>query len=172
VGRSAPFSAGGVANLENDVPGTKEARTMVETLVRDRPTIPLRPPRPKRHTWGKYLSVTSFRRDGTGVATPVWFVETGGRFLVETDAGSFKVRRIRRNPHVAIAPCSPTGHPRGPAVTGFAQVLPACDVPRVEKLMARKYRRDLMVIRPIRWIQRHMSHRRDEHPIILSIRPA
>jgi hypothetical protein len=38
---------------------------------------------------GKYLSLTSFRRDGTGVATPVWFVETGGRLLVETDAASY-----------------------------------------------------------------------------------
>ena len=44
---------------------------------------------------GKYLSLTSFRRDGTGVATPVWFVEVDGRLLVETDAGSYKVRRIR-----------------------------------------------------------------------------
>lgn len=45
---------------------------------------------------GKYLSLTSFRRDGTGVATPVWFVEARGRLLVETDAASYKVRRGRR----------------------------------------------------------------------------
>jgi PPOX class probable F420-dependent enzyme len=106
------------------------------------------------------------------VATPVWFIESGGRFLVETDAASFKVRRIRRNPHVTIAPCSPTGHLRGPAVSGEAKVLPECDVARVEMLMARKYRRDLLVIRPIRWAQRHLSHAKAEHPVILSIRPA
>jgi hypothetical protein len=55
---------------------------------------------------GKYLSITSFRRDGTGKATPVWFVQEDGCLLVETDAGSYKVRRIRRNlgwwwPHAA-----------------------------------------------------------------------
>ena len=70
-----------------------------------RPTPPAVP--------GKYLSLTSFRRDGTGVATPVWFVEAGGRLLVETDAASYKVRRIRRNPQVTIAPCTATGRRRG-----------------------------------------------------------
>jgi uncharacterized protein len=39
---------------------------------------------------GKYLSITSFRRDGTGVATPVWFIQEGGRLLVQTGASSGK----------------------------------------------------------------------------------
>ena len=54
---------------------------------------------------GKYLSITSFKRDGSGVATPVWFVQEDGRLLVETDANSGKVKRIRRNPQVLVAPC-------------------------------------------------------------------
>ncbi len=45
---------------------------------------------------GKYLSLTSYRRDGTGVATPVWFVEEGGRILVKTDLDSYKYRLDRR----------------------------------------------------------------------------
>jgi hypothetical protein len=52
---------------------------------------------------GKYLSLTSFKRDGTGVATPVWFVADGERLLISTDAQSFKVKRIRRNPRVTVA---------------------------------------------------------------------
>ena len=44
---------------------------------------------------GRYLSVTSFKRDGTGVATPVWFVSDGSRLLALTDLHSAKVRRIR-----------------------------------------------------------------------------
>jgi PPOX class probable F420-dependent enzyme len=56
---------------------------------------------------GKYLSITSFRRDGTGVATPVWFVQEAGRLLIQTDASSYKVRRIRRNPRVMIARARP-----------------------------------------------------------------
>ena len=53
------------------------------------PDAPNRPPASTPAFPGKYLSLTSFRRDGTGVATPVWFVETGGRLLVETDAASY-----------------------------------------------------------------------------------
>jgi hypothetical protein len=35
---------------------------------------------------GRYLSITSYKRDGRGVATPVWFVQRDGRILVETEA--------------------------------------------------------------------------------------
>lgn len=38
---------------------------------------------------GKYLSLTSFKRDGRGVATPVWFASDNGHLLVETDAESY-----------------------------------------------------------------------------------
>ena len=58
---------------------------------------------------GKYLSITSFKRDGAGVATPVWFVVDGERLLVFTDPNSFKAMRIRRNPRVRVAPCSASG---------------------------------------------------------------
>src|SRR3954470_20173567 len=58
---------------------------------------------------GRYLSVTSFKRDGTGVATPVWFVSDGSRLFALTDLHSAKVRRIRRNPRVLVAPCRPDG---------------------------------------------------------------
>jgi hypothetical protein len=45
---------------------------------------------------GRYLSVTSFKRDGTGVATPVWFVSDGRRLFALTDLHSAKVRRMQR----------------------------------------------------------------------------
>jgi uncharacterized protein len=67
---------------------------------------------------GKYLSLTSYRRDGTGIATPVWFVIDDRRLLVMTDPDSFKVKRIRRNPDVTIAPCTATGQLRGDPVPG------------------------------------------------------
>ena len=121
---------------------------------------------------GKYLSITSFRRDGTGKATPVWFVQEGGRLLVETDAGSYKVRRIRRNPRVIVAPCGPTGRFRGAPVTATAELLPDAETGRVERLMARKYRVDLVFIRPIRALQALLQPgRMRERPVILAITP-
>jgi hypothetical protein len=109
---------------------------------------------------GKYLSITSYRRDGTGVATPVWFVQEDGRLLVETDASSFKVRRIRRNPAVTVAPCTATGRLRGEPVAGHAELLLDAEVARVERLMARKYRVDLVVIKPVRRLQAALHPRR------------
>jgi uncharacterized protein len=59
---------------------------------------------------GKYVSLTTFRRDGTAVSTPVWFVPENGSLLVETDGNSYKVKRIRRNDNVSVASCNATGH--------------------------------------------------------------
>lgn len=71
---------------------------------------------------GRFVSVTSFKRDGTGVATPVWAGAEDGRLYALTDAGSAKVRRIRRNPRVLVAPCRPDGRLRAAAVEGRAEI--------------------------------------------------
>jgi uncharacterized protein len=132
-----------------------------------------RPPATPPAFPGKYLSLTSLRRDGTGVATPVWFVEAGGRLLVETDAASYKVRRIRRDPRVTIAPCTATGRLRGTQVPAWAELLPDTEVARVEQLMARKYRVDLLFIKPFRALQRALHRNRPrETPVILELTPS
>ena len=66
---------------------------------------------------GKYLGLTTFKRDGRGVTTPVWFVPEDGRLLVETDADSYKVKRIRREPTVMVGLCSARGQMRELPVT-------------------------------------------------------
>lgn len=121
---------------------------------------------------GRYLSITTYRRDGTAVATPVWFVEDGGLLLVQTDEESGKVKRIRRNPSVVVAVCSATGRLRGEPVTGKAWVLPAEETARVERLLARKYRFDLLIIKPVRAIQLRLHPGRPRGTTIaLAIRP-
>ena len=138
-----------------------------------RSAAPNRPPAAPPAVPGKYLSLTSFRRDGTGVATPVWFVEDGGRLLVETDAASYKVRRIRRDPRVTIAPCTATGRLRGVPVPAWAQLLPDVEVARVDRLMGSKYRVDLLVVKPIRNLQAALHRRRPRGtPVVLEIRPS
>jgi uncharacterized protein len=104
---------------------------------------------------GKYLSLTTFKRDGTGVATPVWFVVDGGRLLVRTGRESLKVRRLRRNPAVTVAPCTATGRRRGDAVPAEAEVLPDAELERLERLIDRKYRLDnLLLLPPYRALMR------------------
>ena len=121
---------------------------------------------------GKYLSVTSYRRDGTGVATPVWFVVEGERLLAHPDPRSFTARRIRRNPEVEVAPCSSSGRPRGEPVHGRAAFLDAAEIPRVERLMARKYRVDRILILPVyRLVQWLRGKRGSGEEAVLAITP-
>jgi PPOX class probable F420-dependent enzyme len=90
---------------------------------------------------GRYLSVTSFKRDGTGVATPVWFVSDGKRLFALTDLHSGKVRRIRRNPRVLIAPCRANGKLRGDPIAARAEILPETpDLERVQALLIERYK--------------------------------
>ena len=121
---------------------------------------------------GQYLSITSFKGDGTGVATPVWFAGEGGRLLVMTDAHSGKVKRIRRDPYVEVAPCSARGTVRSTPTPAHAVILPASETERGKRLIARKYRVALLFVRPIRAIQ-GLFHpkRRHEETVIVAITP-
>ena len=90
---------------------------------------------------GRYLSVTSFKRDGTGVATPVWFVCDGARLFALTDLHSPKVWRMRRNPRVLIAPCRAGGKLRSEPLPARAEVLTATEeLERVQRLLIGRYK--------------------------------
>ncbi|KMO95869.1 PPOX class F420-dependent oxidoreductase [Streptomyces roseus] len=90
---------------------------------------------------GKYVSLTTFRKDGTPVATPVWAVADGGELYVWTRSDSWKVKRIRNNGRVALSACDVRGRvAEGAAVLeGEARLLDEAGLARVRKLMSRKY---------------------------------
>ena len=122
---------------------------------------------------GKYLSLTSFKRDGTGVATPVWFVSDDGHLLVETEADSYKVKRIRRDSHVQVAVCDARGHLRAEPVDADARVLSDLDRERVERLLARKYRIDRYTVLPLYRLVTRLRGRSShvQQPVALEITP-
>jgi PPOX class probable F420-dependent enzyme len=96
---------------------------------------------------GRYLSLTSFKRDGSGVATPLWFVTDGSRLLALTDLHSAKVRRIRRNPEVLVAPCRASGKLRGEPRRAHAEVLTATpDLEHVQMLLMGRYKLSYRVV--------------------------
>ncbi|MFI5675289.1 PPOX class F420-dependent oxidoreductase [Streptomyces cellulosae] len=88
---------------------------------------------------GKYLLVTSFRRNGTPVATPVWVVRDGDTLGVWTAAGSGKVKRIRARGEVLVGPCDARGHPTGDLIPATAEITDAATVARYRQLIRRKY---------------------------------
>jgi PPOX class probable F420-dependent enzyme len=96
---------------------------------------------------GRYLSITSFKRDGTAVATPVWFVSDGSRLFAFTDLHSGKIKRIRRNPQVLVASCRPDGKLRREPVVAYAEVLTAsAELARVRQLLLARYKISYRVV--------------------------
>lgn len=87
----------------------------------------------------KYISLTSFRKTGAGVATPVWFGEENGKLYVMTMNDSGKSKRIRNNPQVRVAPCTIRGKVTGPDSAATARLLPKEDFARARKTITRKY---------------------------------
>jgi PPOX class probable F420-dependent enzyme len=88
---------------------------------------------------GKYLLVTTFRRDGRTVPTPVWVVRDGDALGVWTVAGSGKVKRIRNRGDVLLSVCDARGNPSGEQVPGRAEIVGTQDADRYRTLLARKY---------------------------------
>lgn len=89
----------------------------------------------------RFLSLTTYKRDGTPVATPVWVVsDDGRRLLVWTSADSWKARRLRRNSNVLVAPCDARGRLRGDQIQATARILPGSDGALVQRLLRQKYR--------------------------------
>ena len=89
----------------------------------------------------KYLSLETFRKNGVGVKTPVWFAQKPGQsiFYVYSEADAGKVKRIRNNPKVRVAPCSVRGQVRGEWVDGVARICSGDEAQLGQQLLRRKY---------------------------------
>jgi PPOX class probable F420-dependent enzyme len=96
-------------------------------------------PRLARFARQKTAVLTTYRRDGTPVPTPLSVVVDGDRLLIRSYEKSGKARRIRNRPEVEIAPSTARGKPTGPATRATARLLDGADSRRAARLLARKY---------------------------------
>jgi PPOX class probable F420-dependent enzyme len=71
----------------------------------------------------RYINLETFKRDGTGVKTPVWFATLNGKLYVFTDGTSYKVKRLRRDARIRVAPCSVSGRIAGPWREGHGRIV-------------------------------------------------
>lgn len=86
------------------------------------------------------LSLTTFKRDGAPVATPVWFNVIDGRIYVTTATDSGKVKRVKNNPLVEVASCTQSGKVAGPTIVGTARILSPEETEPVLRAKRRRYR--------------------------------
>jgi uncharacterized protein len=87
----------------------------------------------------KYISLETFKKNGEGVKTPVWFVLHNDALYLYTEADSWKVKRIRNNPRVRVAICNVRGTVRGPWLDGTASIVDGDERRVADKLLDRKY---------------------------------
>ncbi len=87
----------------------------------------------------KYLCLESFRRSGEGIKTPLWFVESDGLLYVYSLTNAPKVRRVRSNPQVRVAPCDFRGGIKGEWLDATATLLDGEAAARAHTLLTRKY---------------------------------
>ena len=73
----------------------------------------------------KFVSLTTYKKDGAAVATPMWIGRDGDHLFVWTPVDSWKAKRVRNDPRVALVPCSRGGKVREGAtsVGGMAEVI-------------------------------------------------
>lgn len=89
----------------------------------------------------KYVSLTTFKRNGEGVATPVWIAPLeDGRLGFTTDAGTWKVKRIGNNPTVTLQPCNARGKVSGVPIEATAAVFSSgSELEQVTAAIRKKY---------------------------------
>ena len=88
----------------------------------------------------KYVLLTTYRRDGTPVGTPVNIAVEGDRAFVRTWDTAWKVKRIRNNSEVEVAPSTLRGKPTGPAIRAHARILDGDESAYAGRAIARKHR--------------------------------
>src|SRR5271155_2517123 len=115
----------------------------------------------------KFVSLTTFKKDGTPVAAPMWIGRDGDHLFVWTPADSWKAKRAKNNPRVVLVPCSRGGKVREGAepVDGIAEVItePAT-VQRLAGVIRRKYGLEFIVVT---FIERVVARGRKRRLILL-----
>ncbi len=89
---------------------------------------------------GKYVSLETFRKDGSGVRTPMWAAPLDGKLVMATSPSSHKVKRIRQNPRVRVAICNASGSQiLGPWYEGQALLVDESESARSDAALNAKY---------------------------------
>ena len=87
----------------------------------------------------KYINLETYKKDGTPIRTPVWFVIDKNLIYVITRDSTGKVKRLRNNQNVRIVPCSFKGEPKNEWVKGAAEKITGDEADKVIKLRKKKY---------------------------------
>ena len=117
----------------------------------------------------RFVSLSTFRRSGEPVPTPVWVAAVGDDLVVTTPAGSGKTERLRNDPRVQLRPCGRLGAvaPDAPVVEAVAHVVgPDGEHPAAVAALRRKYGLEYRAITGVEAISALLRRRRAERVIL------
>ncbi len=120
----------------------------------------------------RYVSLTTYRRTGRPVATPVWAAADGDSLVVWTRADSGKVKRLRHTTGVTVAPCDARGRLRGPAVAATAEFIDPDGKPHALEALARRYRWQWRLVHGTGRVWQRLTRPGTERHALIRIRPA
>ena len=87
----------------------------------------------------KYINLETYKKDGTSVRTPVWFVIDNDLIYVITRDSTGKVKRLGNNQDVQIVSCSFKGEPKNEWIKGKAEMITGEEADEIIKLRKKKY---------------------------------
>ena len=120
-----------------------------------------------------YMSLTTFRKNGDPVATPVWFAEDTGILYLFTFPSAGKLKRIRHTARVTVAPCTLNGKVTGPTIEAQARIL--IDEPakaRADQTLARKYGLTWRIYNTATGAMRALRRKPKSERVYVAIEPA
>lgn len=120
-----------------------------------------------RFSGEKVISLETYRRNGEPVRTPVWFLEENGTLYVHTDDSTGKVKRIKRNPKVRVAPSHFMGKPKADYIDAQAELATSPDI--VEKYHSNIYKKYGIQATLTKFVQRFSRSKANN--IIILIHP-
>jgi uncharacterized protein len=119
-----------------------------------------------------YVSLTTFRRTGVPVSTPVWAAPDGDSLVVWTRTDSGKVKRLRHTSRVTVAPCTFRGRVEGPAVDGVGEFVAHAEWPATLTALRRAYGWQFQLGYVTSRVVQRLSRRDTDRNEIIRIHPA
>lgn len=116
-----------------------------------------------------FVSLGTYRKNGTLVSVPVWIARDGDELVVTTERNTGKVKRLRRDGRVTLRPCSRMGAVEPDAITVEAEAriaAPATDDARADAALRRKYRLQYRLILGFEALVRKVQRKPGDRVII------
>jgi PPOX class probable F420-dependent enzyme len=109
-------------------------------------------------TTHRHVLLVSFRRDGRPVPTPVWFACAGDALYVRSEADAGKIKRVRRDSRVLVAPCDARGRLLGPPREARGRVLGSDETLKAEVALAARYGRTRRLVERLFFRDRQFAY--------------